>query len=112
MNFANSPNLTGKDGYSYPALYGWQFDSARKTAAEGAPPASAPPALGSIVLNLSDSIVQLDLAGMDFENAKYQQLSADPRTLVTNESSLKSQQGVASAAVALPPHSVTQLVAQ
>ncbi len=109
LEFANSPQLTGKDDYSYPALYGWQFESPIQKATAKAAAVSN---IKSVVLNLSSHIVKLDLADVAFKNADYRQLSADPRTLVTNASALKSQQGVAENAIALPPHSVTQLSAR
>lgn len=108
LDFADSPQLTGKDSYTYPALYGWQFEAPLKKAdAE-----EASRALGAIVLNLSSEIVELDLADVAFKGADYRQISADPRTLVTHASALKSQQGIASSTVTLPPHSVTKLLAK
>jgi hypothetical protein len=105
LNFANAPQMTGKEGYTYPALYGWQFESSPKNAKAQ----EGPSAVGAIVINLSSHIVQLDLADVAFKGADYRQISADPRTLVTHASSLKLQQGVAARAVTLPPHSVTKL---
>jgi hypothetical protein len=117
LEFANAPQLTGKGGYTYSALYGWQFESSgsRAKATDATSDIASDVAsdeVRSVVLNLANRIIQLDLADFSFKNADYRQLSADPRTLVTNASSLKIQQGVAGNVITLPPHSVTQLLAR
>ncbi len=105
LSFTESPRLTGKEGFTYSALYGWRFDRSSSSTSDSK---SAP--VGAVVMNLSDNVVQLDVADIVSNSVHYQQLSADPRTLVTDAYSLTVQKGTTDGAIALPPHSVTQLL--
>jgi len=109
IKFANAPQLTGKDGYEYSGLYGWQFQSLASADKSSANPQTN--RSSSIVLNLSDRIVQLEISEITADSVDYQQLSADPRTLVTSPYALTAKQGSASNMLSLPPHSVTRLMA-
>ena len=80
-----------------PTLYGWQFGAG--TADDSR----------AVILNLSEKIVELNMAELMSQGASYQQISADPRTLVTGHDELKETKGTVEGAIALPPHSVTQL---
>lgn len=106
------PIMANKDGDSYLALQGWAFSQQDSTHPSAA-----------IILNLSDKIIQLSLSDIAEPNQKgrYQQLSSDPRTLVTNNAALNVRSGTlqesasqtgkqtGGAAITLAPHSVTQL---
>lgn len=102
LEFSAQPPLEGTaEGTQSPALYGWQF--ARSPAIEAATDAET----RSIVLNLSPQIIELAADELADRAATYQQLSADPRTLVTGPDQLRTSSGSLESAIALPPHSVT-----
>jgi len=119
LTFSDQPDLTTQDGKPSVALYGWVFsdsaDSNSASAPNTAPANTSLKQATAVVLNLSDRIVQLDVSDVVGPNQSvtYQQLSADPRTLVTNEQALTlkkgGEKGRVTEAVTLSPHSVTQL---
>ena len=97
LDFSDQPAKSQSHSTDAPRLYGWQFES------------NAANDSRALVLNLSAQIVELDVSEMMSSNAHYQQISADPRTLVTGHDELKEAAGAVQGAIALPPHSVTQI---
>ena len=97
LHFSDQPAGVQSDSGDAPTLYGWQFASSSTDDSR------------AVVLNLSAQIVELDVGEMMNQGDRYQQISADPRTLVTGHNELQEATGTIQGAIALPPHSVTQI---
>ena len=95
INFAHHPTLKGKDGFKYPALYGWMFSNEQDHRA--------------VIMNLSDQSIKLDLSSIFSQTVNYEQISGSPRTLVTGSGILRKESGAVSGQISLPPYSVTKL---
>ena len=115
LSFSEQPQMRNREGQPYPALYGWRFSDEIESAAtsshlEANDKTSSKGSL--VILNLSERIVQLDISEIvSSSQIAYKQLSADPRTLVTNEAALTEREETSSSSelVTLSPHSVTQI---
>ena len=90
----NSIQLQGKNGFAYPAVYGWQFsnDTAKQ----------------AIVLNLSEKVQTIDLPDW-FDSMTYRQMSAAPQTLIDEPAKLKRVTAQVRGTIILPPYSVTKI---
>ena len=101
ISFSQQPSMTDKSGATYPALYGWRFSESDSTSKQAS----------AVVINLSEHIVQLNVESLidSGQEIRYEQLSADPRTLVTSEHALTFREGRTTEAVTLSPHAVVQL---
>ncbi len=95
INFPNSPTLTGKNNFTYSALYGWRFTNGKDDSA--------------VIMNISNQELTLDVSLLLKGTIKYQQIYGEPRLLVTGPGVLKEQQGNTIQTLILPPYSVTLL---
>lgn len=93
IEFTQSPQLQGKDSFSYSALYGWKFknDTEDRT----------------ILLNLSPEEKALDLSNLFSNSVQYQQLSGSPKDLVNQPGVLTLTSGEVNQEIMLPAYSVT-----
>ncbi|MEM8723384.1 MAG: hypothetical protein AAGE84_29550 [Cyanobacteria bacterium P01_G01_bin.39] len=89
-----STQLTGKNNFAYPALYGWHFSNATKQTA--------------IVLNLSDQRESVDFSALFADSKyKYQQISGLPQDLVNHPDVLMKNSQEGNNLITLPAYSVT-----
>ncbi|MDJ0712610.1 MAG: hypothetical protein QNJ54_00110 [Prochloraceae cyanobacterium] len=95
IDFPNNPTLTGSDDFKYSALYGWMFTNDERSRA--------------IIMNLSDRDINIDLSSLFSQTVNYEQISGDPRLLVTKPGILTENNGSASGTISLPAYSVTKL---
>lgn len=95
IEFTNIPNLRSKENFTYPALYGWLFSNGSNNQA--------------IIINLSDQNLAVDISSFWQKQGNFEQISAPPRTLVTNQDSLTRNSGNITKQITLPPYSVTKL---
>ncbi|MGB5634265.1 MAG: hypothetical protein WBM86_16005, partial [Waterburya sp.] len=95
INFANNFTLTGKDEFSYPALYGWMFTNQKEQ--------------NSLILNLSPRQIEVSISSIFPEEINYKILSGSPRDLVTKPGILQQKTGKTEQKIMLPPYSVTQM---
>ncbi|GAB4529412.1 MAG: hypothetical protein Tsb0014_11310 [Pleurocapsa sp.] len=96
IDLSGTTTLTGKDGFNYPALYGWMFSNSNKQGQ-------------SIIMNLSDRQQEIDLSSLYNSTVEYQQVAGSPQTLVTKSGVLKETNGEATDKIMLPAYSVTKL---
>ena len=95
IQFSSSPTLVGKNNFKYPALYGWKFSNNEYSQ--------------GIILNLSARNININLEQLFSGSVSYEQLTENPRTLVTGSDSLKHYTGNIVSEITLPPYSVTKL---
>ncbi len=95
IEFSNTPTLRGKENFTYPALYGWLFSNGNNTQA--------------VVINLSQQNLEVDISSVWQKQGSFEQISAPPRTLVTNANSLTRNKGNITKKITLPAYSVTKL---
>ncbi|MEM7595069.1 MAG: hypothetical protein AAF383_26825 [Cyanobacteria bacterium P01_A01_bin.83] len=89
-----STQLTGKNNFAYPALYGWHFSNATKQTA--------------IVLNLSDQRESVDFSALFADSKyKYRQVSALPQDLVNHPDVFMKSSQEGNNLIVLPAYSVT-----
>jgi hypothetical protein len=100
LTFPGAATLSG-GGTSYPALYGWNFQSGT--------------ARSMVVLNLSNQSLTVDVSGLGLSGAAYDQISGAPFTYVTgglsgSPSNLTENNGnLAGKPCALPAYSITRI---
>ncbi|MDJ0647357.1 MAG: hypothetical protein QNJ60_01505 [Xenococcaceae cyanobacterium MO_188.B19] len=95
IDFSFSPTLIGKKDFEYPALYGWKFSDGEYSK--------------GIIVNLSNQNIPIDLEQLFSVSVSYEQLTENPRTLVTGTDVLQFNSGEATSEIVLPPYSVTKL---
>jgi hypothetical protein len=95
IDFTDNLSLTGKDGFTYPALYGWKFSKNRQEK--------------GIIINLSEREKTLELNNLFNKTIKYKTLSGSPKSLIDRPGVLQETQGKATDSVILPPYSVVEL---
>lgn len=95
IEFSNNPILNGLDNFNYLALQGWMFSQNKKKQA--------------ILVNFSNEILDINIDSISPKRANYEQVSADPRTLVTNPELITKSQGSILKNITLPAYSVTLL---
>jgi hypothetical protein len=98
IKFSNNPTLTGKEGFSYPALYGWMFGNGKERRA--------------VMMNLSDQTINVDLSSVFSGSVNYEKISGDPRTLVTEPGVLKEETGSVSGQITLPGYAIVKLATE
>ena len=94
IEFKNVQKLTGKDNVEYPAIYGWQFSNDRHQQA--------------VVINLSAQAVEIDTNNLA-TSFSYEQIFADPLTLVNTPQALSKTRGEGNNILRLAPYSVTKI---
>lgn len=97
IEMISETQLNGKDGFDYPAIYGWQFSNDMEKTA--------------VVINLSNQDKTIDVSAL-FDSPSYQQLSGSPRALVNNSTVLTKTSDEATNPTNLIPltaYSVTQI---
>jgi hypothetical protein len=95
INFSHNPFLMVGNGFQYSALYGWKFSNGRDSRA--------------VIMNLSNQNLKIDLSSLFTQTVNYEQISGNPRDLVTGNGILNETQGSISGQINLPAYSVTQL---
>jgi hypothetical protein len=95
INFSPSPTLVGKKNFEYPALYGWIFRNDTH--------------FQTIIINLSNQNINLNLEQIFSNSVNYQQFSQNPQALITGTQVLKTQNGTVFSEINLPAYSVTKL---
>jgi hypothetical protein len=96
IDLAGTATLTGKDGFNYPALYGWMFSNSNKQGQ-------------SIIINLSDRQQEINLSGLYKSTVEYQQVASSPQTLVNKSGVLNKTSGETTDKITLPAYSVTKI---
>ena len=96
IDFQGNPTLTGKEQFSYPALYGWVFSDQQGNKR-------------AIVMNLSRQALRTDLTAIFPANIVFKQLAGPPRTLVTGPDVLDEKMGRTTGVLSLPAYSTTLL---
>ena len=96
LDFSGLPYQKGKQGFEYPALYGWSFDqiSSQKRV---------------IIMNMSQSVETIDITKLFEGHVKLEQISGSPRTLLDSEGQLIQDSAFVTDALTLPPYSVSLL---
>ena len=94
IEFKDVPKLIGTDNFEYPAIYGWQFNNDSNKQA--------------LVVNLSSRSIKIDISNLA-ENYSYEQLFANPRTLVNNPQALNKLNQEGNNKIELFPYSVTRI---
>lgn len=92
INFSEDLQLEGHDRFRYPALYGWMFSTEDEQRA--------------MIVNLSEQTITVDLEAIVPAGTRYEQMSAEPRTLVE---SLQKEQGIADKRLEIAPYAIAQL---
>jgi hypothetical protein len=87
--------LTGNDEFQYPALYGWMFSNGKDK--------------NSIITNLSDRNIEIEISSLFNQAINYETISGSPRDLITKPGILKEEKGSIKETIILPPYSVTKL---
>lgn len=95
IEFSDSPTLTGRKNFKYPALYGWKFSNDELSK--------------GIIVNLSNQSLTLDIKKLFSVPVKYKQFTENPRTLVTGTDTLTFNTDIITSEIVLPPYSVTRL---
>ena len=93
IEFKNVPKID-KDNFEYPILYGWQFSNDRDKQA--------------IVVNLSSRQIEIDVSNFA-KNLSYEQLFAEPKTLVNNPQAINKLNKEGNNIITLFPYSVTRI---
>lgn len=94
IEFITPTQLTGKDNFNYPALYGWKFNNDQENKA--------------LLVNLSPEEKEIDLSNLFSSTVQYQQLSGSPKDLVNQPGVLTKTSGEITTKIVLPAYSVTQ----
>jgi hypothetical protein len=95
INFSKNITLTGNDEFQYPALYGWMFSNGKDK--------------NSIITNLSDRNIEIEISSLFNQAINYETISGSPRDLITKPGILKEEKGSIKETIILPPYSVTKL---
>ncbi len=95
IDFSFSPTLIGKQGFQYPALYGWKFSNSEYSK--------------GIIVNLSNQDIPINIEQVFSVSVNYEQLTDNPRTLVTGTDVVKFNSGQVTSEIVLPAYSVTKL---
>ncbi|VEP16060.1 Glycosyl hydrolase catalytic core [Hyella patelloides LEGE 07179] len=95
IDFSPEFTLVGHKNFEYPALYGWMFNNGKHSRA--------------IIANLSNRNISVNLEQLFSASVSYQQLSAEPQTLITGKEVIKSKSDTVSPEIMLPAYSVTKL---
>ncbi|WP_323301502.1 hypothetical protein [Crocosphaera sp. UHCC 0190] len=95
INFSSNPMVTGKNQAQYPSLSGWLFSNGEENRA--------------VILNLSSEVVQVNFDSIFPKSVDYEQVSGNPRDLVSKSGILTESQGTTSKKIQLPAYSVTKL---
>ena len=93
IEFKDAPKIN-QDNYEYPILYGWQFSNDRNKQA--------------IVINLSSREINIDISNFA-EQQNYEQLFAEPKTLVNNPQAINKLNREGNNMITLFPYSVTRI---
>ena len=95
IDFANNPILTGKEEFTFPALYGWKFTNQKEQ--------------NSLVLNLSSRQIEVAISSLLPGQVNYKIISGSPRDLITKPGILPEKTGKTEKNIILPPYSITQM---
>ncbi len=94
MSFNTNPMIQGGT-ISYSSLQGWVFSNTTQRV--------------GFIVNRSSTSFTCDVQALFRQGTRFQQLSADPLTVVTGANSLTSKSGLLQNSLLLPAYSVTQL---
>lgn len=95
IDFSQTPMLTGKENFQYPALYGWMFTNSREKRA--------------VILNSSGKNLTINISSFLDKPVRVESVSSAPTTFVSGPNQLTQTTKTASGVIDLPAYSVTKV---
>lgn len=95
IDFSQTPMLTGKENFQYPALYGCMFTNDREKRA--------------VILNSSDKNFTVNISSFLDKPVRVESVSSAPTTFVSGPNQLTQTTKTVSGVIDLPAYSVTKV---